>query len=260
MNEITTDEGMEVFEKKPIIAHLHEFKRRLIYSLIALTVGFVIAYNYSEEIYRFLVKPLAESGTDGERKMIYTSLTEAFTTYLKLSLFAGFALAFPFITYQVYAFVAPGLYKKEKQFIVPILIFCPLMFLAGGLFVYYFIFPVAWDFFLSFETSGAQTGIPIKLEARVADYLSLVTSLITAFGLSFQLPIILVMLCKLGIITSDYLKKHRKYVVVLILIVAGILTPPDVFSQVALSIPLYLLYEIAIIISSKIQKREVTDA
>ncbi|HCR86122.1 MAG TPA: twin-arginine translocase subunit TatC [Alphaproteobacteria bacterium] len=255
MNEITTNEGIEILEKKPIFEHLKEFKKRLIYSIIAIIAGFVISYNYSEEIYKFLIKPLAENSNREDSKMIYTSLTEAFTTYLKLSIFTGFIMAFPVIAYQIYAFISPGLYKKEKKFILPVLIFCPLMFFLGAAFVYYFLFPTAWDFFMSFETTKEQTGLPIKLEARVADYLSLVMSLIIAFGISFQLPIILVLLCKFGILTSDYLKKHRKYVLVLILIIAGILTPPDIFSQIALSIPLYFLYEISIIIGQKIEKK-----
>jgi sec-independent protein translocase protein TatC len=255
MEEITTNNGMSEKEiEKPIIEHLRELKKRLIYSVLALLLGFFIAYFFKIEIYKFLIKPLANLTAEGERKMIYTNLTEAFVTYIKLSIFAGFIFAFPVMAFQVYAFIAPALYKNEKKFFIPLLVSSPVLFVFGGAFVYYFLFPTAWDFFLSFETSATETLIPIKLEAKVADYLSLVTSLIIAFGLSFQLPIILLLLVFSGVLSLENLIKTRKYAVVVILIIAAILTPPDVISQIALFLPLYFLYEITILIC-KIYKK-----
>lgn len=251
--EYTSNYGVgEELVERPILEHLRELKSRVIYAVLSLVIGSFIAYYFAEDIYSFLIEPLAKASPDNQRRMIYTSLTEAFVTYLKLAIFAGFVFSFPVIFYQIYAFIAPGLYKKEKRFFLPIFIASPALFLVGAAFVYYFLLPTAWQFFLSFETTNSP--LPIELEAKIADYLSLVTSLIIAFGVSFQLPIVMILLVTSGLVTVESLTESRKYAVILMLILAAILTPPDVISQLSLFIPLYFLYEATIIICRIINK------
>lgn len=232
---------------QPIIAHLLELRRRLMVCagvFLAATIG---CYMLAPQVYGFLVQPLADAFPDAaQRRLIYTGLTEAFVTYLRLAVFAGFFVSFPVIAAQGYLFVAPGLYRTERRALIPYLVAAPLLFAAGAAFAYYFIFPAAWKFFLGFETSDAG-GLPIQLEARVGDYLSLVMHLIMAFGLSFQLPVVLVLLVRSGVLGLDQLRRGRRYAVVAIVTVAAFITPPDIFSQVALSVPLYLLYEASIL-------------
>jgi sec-independent protein translocase protein TatC len=249
------------FQAQPILEHIRELKRRLIYSLLAFFVATGISYYFAEDIYAFLVKPLADVFPDlSHRRLIYTSLTEAFLTYLKLALFAGFFLSFPVIATQLYLFLAPGLYKREKMTLIPYLIAAPTLFLIGAAFVYYLIFPAAWQFFLGFESSGTNGGLPIQLEPKVSDYLSLSMHLMMAFGLSFQLPIVLILLVRSGMVELTTLKNGRRYAIVLIVTVAAFITPPDIFSQIALSVPLYMLYEISILLCRNMNKnREVME-
>ena len=229
--------------------HLVELRKRLIHSLIFLTILFAICYYFSEHIYGFLVDPYAEAvkNDDINRRLIFTALQEAFITYLKVSFFAAFFFTSPFILIQIWKFIAPGLYKEEKSAIMPYLIVTPILFLLGGILVYYLIMPLAIKFFLSFESSGLSTSLPIQLEAKVNEYLSLVMKLIFAFGLSFQLPVVLSLLARIGVVDSQFLKQRRKYVVVIIFAAAAILTPPDPVTQIGLAIPLLLLYELSII-------------
>ena len=235
--------------KQPLIAHFIELKRRVLISFGAYAAAVCAAYFFAPQIYGFLVQPLADAFPDpAHRRLIFTSLTEAFFTYLKLAMFAGFIAAFPIIAAQLYYFLAPGLYKHEKRALVPYLAAAPLLFSIGAAFVYYLIFPAAWRFFLGFETPGGEGALPIQLEARVGEYLSLSMHLILAFGLSFQLPLVLVLLVKSGLMQVDTLKRGRRYAVVIIVTIAAFITPPDVFSQIALSVPLYVLYEMAILI------------
>jgi sec-independent protein translocase protein TatC len=234
---------------QPLLEHLLELKKRLIYCLLAFGVATAISYYFAEVIYGFLVQPLANAFTDpSHRRLIYTGLAEAFITYLKLAVFAGFFASFPVIATQLYLFLAPGLYKNERKALVPYLLAAPTLFITGAAFVYYLIFPAAWRFFLGFESAGAAGGLPIQLEAKVSDYLDIVMHLMIAFGLSFQLPVVLVLLVRSGIVSLATLKKGRRYAIVLIVIVAAFLTPPDIFSQIALSVPLYLLYETSILL------------
>ena len=246
-------------EKKEggFVSHLAELRQRLINSLIFLLFLFVICYYFSEYIYGFLVQPYAEAiNEEGlERRLIFTALQETFLTYLKVSFFAAFFITSPFLLIQIWKFIAPGLYGHEKSAIMPYLIITPILFLLGGMLVYYLIMPLAIKFFLSFESSGLNTGLPIQLEAKVNEYLSLVMKLIFAFGLSFQLPVVLSLLARIGLIDSKFLKKRRKYVVVIIFATAAILTPPDPITQVGLAIPLLILYELSIFSVKIIEKR-----
>jgi sec-independent protein translocase protein TatC len=232
--------------KMPLLDHLIELRNRLMWSIGALLLAFMVCYYFAEHIFAFLVQPLADALGPG-RRMIFTNLTETFFTYVKIGLWGGLCLAFPIIAAQIWKFVAPGLYKHEKKAFLPFLMATPVLFLMGASLVYYLIMPLAWKFFLSFETPGIDGALPIQLEARVGEYLSLVMTLIFAFGLCFQLPILLTLLGRVGIISSKSLAAKRKYAIVILLSIAAVLTPPDVFSQCALAIPMYLLYEISIL-------------
>jgi len=238
---------------QPLIEHLTELRRRLILCALAFFAASGAAYFFAADIYAFLVQPLADAAPEAGRRMIYTGLAEAFITYLKLAVFAGFMLSFPVFATQLYRFLAPGMYHNERKTFVPFLIASPALFIGGAAFAYYLIFPAAWHFFLGFETSGAAGGLPIQLEAKVSDYLSLSMHLILAFGLSFQLPVVLILQVKSGFVSVESLKNGRRYAIVAIVAIAAVVTPPDVFSQIALSVPMYLLYEISILVCS--QKR-----
>jgi len=230
------------------MSHLTELRKRLINSFIFLLIFFVICYYFSEYIYGFLVDPYAQAvkGEGPERRLIFTALQETFLTYIKVSFFAAFFITCPYILIQVWKFIAPGLYEHEKSAIMPYLVLTPILFILGGMLVYYLIMPLAIKFFLSFESSGINTGLPIQLEAKVNEYLSLVMKLIFAFGLSFQLPVILSLLARIGVVDSKFLKERRKYVIVLIFAAAAILTPPDPITQIGLAVPLLILYELSI--------------
>jgi sec-independent protein translocase protein TatC len=240
----------------PLLDHLIELRNRLMYACGAILIGFLGCYFFADEIYAFLVAPLADiyQGETG-RRMIYTGLTEAFFTYLKVAFWAGAFLTFPFVAAQLWLFIAPGLYRKEKQAFLPFLIATPILFFMGGAMVYYVIFPLAWRFFVSFETPGGPGTLPIELEARVSEYLSLVMKLIFAFGLAFQLPVALTLMGRVGLITSEQLARNRKFAIVGIFAVAAVITPPDVISQIGLGVPIILLYEISIIAVRMVEKR-----
>jgi sec-independent protein translocase protein TatC len=246
----------EALSGQPLIQHLLELRKRLMICVLGFLIASALSYLVAPQIYGFLVEPLANAYPEGQgqRRLIYTGLAEAFVTYLRLAMFAGFILSFPLIAAQFYMFVAPGLYKKEKHALLPYLIAAPLLFFSGAAFAYYGIFPAAWRFFLGFEGGVGPSNIPIELEAKVADYLSLSTHLITAFGISFQLPIVLVLLVRTGLISLQTLRKGRRYAIVIIVSVAAVITPPDIFSQVALAVPLYGLYEISILLCGRSKK------
>ncbi len=233
------------------IGHLIELKKRLVYSLIALFLTTAIAYLFSKEIYAFLSEPLVMALADqGEtRRMIFTGLPEVFLTYIKLSFFTGLMVSFPYIAYQLWLFVAPGLYKDEKKFVIPLLIATPVLFFTGAAFVYYFVLPNAWGFFLSFES--VDTAVPIQLEAKVSEYLSITMQLLFGFGFAFELPVFIILLNRAGLVKRETFVKGRKYAIIIIFTVAAFLTPPDVLSQISLGIPMMLLYEIGIFFMRK---------
>ena len=240
------------------INHLTELRSRLFRSIAYVFIFFIISYIFAENIYSFLVEPYANAVKDDEieRRLIYTALHETFITYLKVSFFSAIFITSPFILTQIWKFIAPGLYKNEKRALLPYLIATPTLFLLGGMLVYYLIMPLAISFFLSFETSGLSNSLPIQLEAKVNEYLSLIMRLIFAFGISFQLPVLLSLLARVGFINSKYLKERRKYVVVIIFAVAAILTPPDPITQIGLGIPLLILYELSILTVKLIEKNK----
>ena len=237
--------------------HLIELRSRLIRSMVVFVFFFILSYYFSEEIYNFLVKPYSDavSSSGLDRRLIYTALHETFITYLKVAFFTSFFVSSPIILMEIWKFLAPGLYKNEKRALLPYLILTPVLFLLGGMLVYYLILPLAINFFLSFETANVNGNLPIQLEAKVNEYLSLIMKLIFAFGLSFQLPVVLSLLARIGFVDSIFLKKRRKYVIVIIFIFAAFLTPPDPITQIGLALPLLLLYEISIFLVKMIEKR-----
>ncbi len=243
------------------VDHLTELRSRLVRSIICLFVFFIFCYFFAENIYQFLVQPYADAVKEDNvnRRLIFTALHETFITYLKVAFFSAMFVSSPIILTQVWKFIAPGLYKNEKRTLLPYLIATPILFLLGGMLVYYLIMPLAIKFFLSFETSPGVNTLPIQLEAKVNEYLSLIMRLIFAFGISFQLPVLLSLLARVGFIDSEYLKTRRKYVVIIIFTIAAVLTPPDPITQIGLGIPLLILYELSIL-SVKIIEKNKKDA
>ncbi len=244
-----TNEDVIDDKPMPLMDHLKELRSRVLWSVGAFIIAFAVCYYFSQQIYAFLAQPLADilvQQGGGERRMIFTALYEAFFTYLKVAFFGAAFISFPIWATQLWLFIAPGLYRSEKRAIYPFLLASPVLFVMGAALAYYFIFPLAWQFFISFETPPGSGGIPIQLEAKVGEYLSLVMHMILAFGVAFQMPVLLTLLIKVGILNVETLRKGRRYAVVIMFVVAAIITPPDIISQIGLAIPLILLYEISI--------------
>ncbi|CAO5682587.1 MAG: Sec-independent protein translocase protein TatC [Holosporales bacterium] len=236
-------------EEQPLISHLIELRKRLIWILVIFMICFFICYHYSNTLFDFLVQPLSDilHQKGGERRLIYTSLTEAFTTYIKISVFFAFILTVPCFSYHLWKFIVPGLYQSERLMFLAFLISVPLFFIIGALFAYYIIFPTAYSFFLSFETSViTPSTLPIQLEAKLNEYLSFVMRLILAFGICFELPVMLSILTLGKFISYASLKKHWRIAIVIIFTLSAFITPPDVLSMLGLAIPLIALYGISL--------------
>ncbi len=230
-------------EKLSFTEHLEELRKRFIICLAATGAGFLLCYGFSEQIYQLLALPIRNVLQD-DNSFIFTSLTEPFFTYLKLAFFSGIALASPVIIYQIWAFVAPGLYRHEKKYMIPFVLLSTLFFAGGVLFCFLVVFPIACSFFAGF----AQAGM-IEMKLKMSDYLSFSCMFLLAFGVVFELPIFILFLARIGIVNHRQLSKNRKYVVLLAFVASALLTPPDIISQVLMAIPLLLLYEISIVIA-----------
>jgi sec-independent protein translocase protein TatC len=231
--------------KAPLIDHLIELRRRLRRAFLALAAAFALCLWQADRIFAFLVQPLVGAFGKGEGKLIYTKLYEAFFVEIRVALFAAFFLAFPIIANQLWAFVAPGLYAKEKKAFLPFLVATPALFLLGGALAYYVVMPTAFRFFLQFE--GNLGGIEQEALPAVGDYLSLVMHFILAFGIAFLLPILLMLMERAGLVTRDQLRRGRRYAILVAFIIAAVATPPDILSQFMLAVPLILLYELSLI-------------
>ncbi len=248
--------GAEEEKKMPLLEHLVELRKRLLYSVAAFVVAFFVCFYFVKPMFDFLAAPLADYFHDqAGRRFIYTSLIEPFFTQVKLAAFGSLCVSFPIVAGQIWAFVAPGLYKNERRAFLPFLLATPFMFLLGAAFFYYVLFPWMIQFFGSFQDPGGNGTLPIEMENKVSEYVGLAMSMIIAFGLCFQLPVLLTLLARVGLVTSAGLVAQRRQAIVLVVVVAAIVTPPDVISQVTLAVPLILLYEISIVLARMVEKR-----
>ena len=241
----------------PLIEHLIELRTRLIYSLLALGVTTAICFFFRYEIWNFLSWPLLRADPTAIVKTLNPQ--EAFLTVMGLSVWGGFFCAFPIIAAQVWLFVAPGLYKKEQTAFLPFLVATPFLFLLGAALAYYMVIPLALNFLISFAENTAIEGVRIENENRFSEYVSFIKVMLLAFGMCFELPVLLTLLGRVGILTADMLAKGRKYAVVIIAAVAAVLTPPDIMSQFLLGIPVYLLYEISIHLVRRFERRRAAE-
>jgi sec-independent protein translocase protein TatC len=254
------DEAELDASKAPLLEHLVELRNRLIWSMAAFFIAFLFCFFFAQQIYEFLAQPLANALSDQpDRRMIATALQETFLTYVKVGAFGALCLAFPFMAGQLWLFIAPGLYRHEKRAFLPFLVATPVMFIAGASFVYYVLMPMAIHFFLGFETAGGGGALPIQVEARVSEYLGLVMTLIFAFGMCFQLPVLLTLLGRVGIVSSAGLVGARRYAIVGVFVLAAVVTPPDVISQLTLAAPLLILYEASVLLVRLFERKRARE-
>lgn len=236
-----------------LIGHLYELRRRLLWSLVVWALAFALAYVYARDIYSLLVQPLAAAMEGENRRLIYTGLAEAFVTYVRLALWVSGMVAAPFILVQTWLFIVPGLYEKERKLAAGMMACAPVLFALGASFAYFVVMPLAWKFFVGFEITTPRVGsLPVELEARVSEYLGFALGLMMAFGLVFELPIILLSLVRVGLVTPQTLRKNRRVAIVAAFVVAAVLTPPDVISQIALAMPIIIFYELSILLAGMV--------
>jgi sec-independent protein translocase protein TatC len=243
---------MEMDEKQPFLAHLEELRRRLIICAIAIGIGFVISYIFSKQLFSLLILPLVKV-LPADSKLIFTSLPEMFLAYIKVSLVGGIILAIPVIFYELWMFVAPALYQKEKRYLVPFVLFSSILFILGALFGYLIVFPYGFKFFISFATEDIQALPSVK------QYFSFAIRLLLAFGLVFEMPVVVLFLAKIGLVTPDAMKRFRKYAILCAFILGAILTPPDVATQIMMALPIIILYELSILISKVVYRKKKED-
>ena len=240
-------------EKQPFLSHLEELRKRLIVCALAIGIGFIISYAFSKQIFSLLILPLTRV-LPSDSRLIFTSLPEMFIAYIKVALIAGIVLATPVIFYELWMFLAPALYQKERKYIIPFVFFSTILFLTGSMFGYFVVFPYGFKFFISLATDEVQALPSVK------QYFSFAVRMLLAFGLVFELPLVVLLMTKIGMVTPDSLKKFRKFAILGSFILAAILTPPDAASQIMMAIPLVILYEISIIISKGIYRKKKKDS
>ena len=233
---------MDSEDKQPFMAHLEELRKRLVYSAIAVGVGFAASYAFAERLFGLLVAPLQAVMPEGDH-LIFTNLPEMFFTYLKVSLLAGVLLVAPYIFYQLWMFIAPGLYQREKKYVIPFVVASTILFVGGSLFGYFVVFPFGFKFFIGFSNEY------VKALPSVKQYFSFAIKLLFAFGVVFELPVVIFFLAKMGVVTPQLLRKKRKYAILMTFVLAAILTPPDVITQCMMAVPLIVLYEIGIVVA-----------
>ncbi|QKX01102.1 twin-arginine translocase subunit TatC [Wolbachia endosymbiont of Dipetalonema caudispina] len=236
--------------------HFEELRRKVVFCFLFFLIIFGFCYYFKENIYYFLLTPLIEV-TRGSNSfsLIYTDLTEAFFVYLRVAIMSALLFSFPVFAWKFYMFLAPGLYKRERAVLLPYLIATPVLFIMGAAVVYYYIFPLAWKFFITFENSSKLFGIPIEFMPSVSEYLDLVLQFMFAFGTAFQIPVILTLMVRVRLITTQSLSSKRRIAIVVIFIIAAVLTPPDVLSQIGLAVPMLILYELSILVCKYIEKK-----